>query len=123
MGGGKVSAHGHGYGAFAGYNAQWDDVVLGLEANYVHGKFGGSQTGTMARSFVDPLRLHQRRHLSRAASAMAISDMATLRLRAGYAFGSFLPYAFGGVALGQANITKTARIFGTQVNRPAPVSE
>src|SRR5512140_2185533 len=27
---GKVSVHGSGYGAFAGYNAQWDDVVLGV---------------------------------------------------------------------------------------------
>src|SRR5262245_33970204 len=25
-----------GYGAFAGYNGQWDDVVLGIEANYSH---------------------------------------------------------------------------------------
>jgi len=55
VGGGKVSTHGQGYGAFAGYNAQWDDVVLGIEANYVHGKFGGSATGSMGRSFVDPL--------------------------------------------------------------------
>ena len=28
-----------GYGAFAGYNGQWDDVVLGVEANYIHGGF------------------------------------------------------------------------------------
>ena len=32
-----------------------NDVVLGVEVNYIHGKFGGSATGTMGRSFVDPL--------------------------------------------------------------------
>jgi len=46
--------------------------------------------------------------------------MGTLRIRGGYAVGSFLPYLFGGVALGQANITETAHIYGTQVN-PAAV--
>ena len=34
-----------GYGAFAGYNWQWEDVVLGLEANYLHGSFGGHVHG------------------------------------------------------------------------------
>src|SRR5258708_12336156 len=49
-------------------------------------------------------------------ASMRISDMATLRGRAGYAVGSFLPYVFGGVALGQADIIRTAHIFGDQVN-------
>src|SRR6186997_2937872 len=32
------------FGAFAGYNSQWDDVVVGLEVSYMHGKFrGGSR--------------------------------------------------------------------------------
>ena len=35
------SAHGNttGYGAFVGYNSQWDDVVVGFEANYIHDGF------------------------------------------------------------------------------------
>ena len=33
----KQSARSSAYGAFAGYNWQWDDVVVGLEASYVHG--------------------------------------------------------------------------------------
>ena len=47
---GKVSTHGEGFGEFFGYNSQWEDVVIGLELNYTHGKFGGSQTGSMSRS-------------------------------------------------------------------------
>src|SRR6185437_1073534 len=39
---GGVSTRSSGYGAFTGYNWQWDDVVAGLEASYLHGSFGGS---------------------------------------------------------------------------------
>ena len=85
----------------------------------MHGKFGGSATGTMGRSFVDPLTFRDDITYT-STSSIAISDMGTLRLRAGYAVGSFLPYLFGGVALGQANITRTATITGTQVNQAAP---
>jgi opacity protein-like surface antigen len=40
-------------------------------------------------------------------AAIAVSDMATLRARAAYAWGCFLPYAFGGIALGNADISRT----------------
>lgn len=116
---GKVSVHGNGYGGFAGYNSQWDDVVIGFEASYLHGKFGGSQTGSMARFFSLPSG-STNSATYQGTSSISISDMASLRARAGYAWGAFLPYAFGGVALGQANITRTARIFGTQVNPANP---
>ncbi|MFZ2157392.1 MAG: outer membrane beta-barrel protein [Bradyrhizobium sp.] len=116
--GGKTSVHGNGFGGFAGYNAQWDDVILGAEFNYMHGKFGGTQTDSMSRFFsasggyTDTVTYES-------TGTMAVSDMGTLRLRAGYAAGAFLPYMFGGVALGQANIIRTAHIYGTQVNPSA----
>src|SRR5438552_15824645 len=31
---GKPSVSGTGFGGFAGYNSQWDEVVLGVELNY-----------------------------------------------------------------------------------------
>jgi opacity protein-like surface antigen len=113
--GGKISTHGNGFGAFAGYNSQWDDVVIGIEANYMHGKFGGSQTDSMSRFFsagggyTDSVTYA-------GTGTVSISDMATFRARAGYAVGPFLPYLFGGVALGQADIIRTAHIFGNQIN-------
>src|SRR5579871_2753236 len=45
---GKGFAHISGYGAFAGYNWQWTDVVAGLEMSYLHGNLGGSSTATVA---------------------------------------------------------------------------
>jgi opacity protein-like surface antigen len=113
--GGKISTHGNGFGGFAGYNSQWDDVVLGVEASYMHGSFGGSQTDSMSRFFgagggyTDQVTYES-------IGRMSISDIATLRGRAGYAVGAFLPYMFGGVALGQADIIRTAHIFGNQIN-------
>ncbi|MBN8988285.1 MAG: porin family protein [Rhizobiales bacterium] len=115
---GKVSTHGEGFGGFVGYNSQWTDVVLGVEANYMHGKFGGSQTDSMSRFFTLPSGYTDSVTYEGTAK-MQISDVGTLRARAGYAYGSFLPYAFAGVALGQANIIRTAHVFGLQVNPAA----
>jgi opacity protein-like surface antigen len=113
--GGKVSVHGNGIGGFVGYNSQWDDIVLSIELNYMHGKFGGTESDSLSRFFVDSNNTTDTVTYQSIAS-MQVSDMGTLRGRAGYALGVFLPYAFGGVALGQANIIRTAHIFGTQVN-------
>lgn len=117
--GGKTSTHGDGFGGFAGYNSQWDDVVLGVELSYLHGQFGGTQVDGMSRIFTDSNGTIDTVNYQ-AIATMAISDMGTLRGRAGYAFGSFLPYMFGGVALGQANIIRTATISGNQYNASSP---
>lgn len=115
---GKVSAHGDGFGGFVGYNFQWADVVGGVEMNYTHGKFGGSQTGSMSRFFTLPSG-YTVGATYQGTARMNITDMGTLRVRGGYAYGSFLPYMFAGIALGQADIVRTARVFGTQVNPAA----
>lgn len=105
----KQSSHGNGWGGFAGYNSQWDDVVIGVEMSYLHGKFGGSDTGSMARySLLSDNNYHS--VTSSATSSIATSDIGTFRVRAGYAFGAFLPYMFGGLALGQADIVRSVAV-------------
>lgn len=116
--GGKVSVRGNGVGGFAGYNSQWDDVVVGLEFNYMHANFGGSQSSTIGRSFVDLLGYTDAVNYTGTGS-IQISNMATLRARGAYVFGCFMPYAFGGLALGQADIVRTANISGYGVNAAA----
>ena len=106
LGLGKESARSSSYGAFAGYNWQWDDVVVGLEASYLHGTFGGSASATQAR-FMQLSDTYIHTVTATSYSAMAISDLATFRGRAGYAYGCFLPYLFGGLALGNADITRS----------------
>jgi opacity protein-like surface antigen len=92
---GKSSSHGQGWGGFVGYNTQWDDVVLGIEANYMHGSFGGSSTGSMGRQIVVSGVTYDA--IYTASAAIKVNDIGSARLRAGYAFGSFLPYAGGAV--------------------------
>ncbi len=118
--GGKTAVHGNGWGGFVGYNSQWTDVVVGVELNYMHGKFGGSQTDSLSRFFTDPTGYTDSVTYD-AIGKVSLTDIGTLRARAGYSIGSFLPYAFAGIALGQGDIIRTAHIYGTQVNAAAPV--
>jgi outer membrane immunogenic protein len=103
----KTSTQNSGFGGFLGYNAQWTDVVAGVELNYIHGKFFGSNSGSQARSFFFPTDYLTTADIS-SSSSMNIRDYGSLRVRGGYAFGCFLPYLFGGVALGQADINRRA---------------
>lgn len=108
---GKTSQRNSAFGAFAGYNAQWEDVVLGVEASYMHGSFAGNSSASMSR--ISGAQLSDGNfHAVTATSvgSMDITDMGTLRVRAGYAYENFLPYLFGGVALGNANITRSVTV-------------
>jgi opacity protein-like surface antigen len=104
---GKTSNQNSGFGGFAGYNAQWTDVVVGVELNYIHGKFFNSSKGDQARTFFYPTD-YQTTASVFSNSSMNIRDYGSLRVRGGYALGCFLPYLFGGVALGQADINRYA---------------
>jgi outer membrane immunogenic protein len=109
LGLGKQSSRSPGFGGFTGYNWQWDDVVLGLEASYLHGSFGGSASASESR--FDQLTDNNFHSVTATSqSSIAISDMATFRARAGYAYGSFLPYVFAGAALGNADITRSITV-------------
>jgi outer membrane immunogenic protein len=114
LGMGKQSARSSGFGAFTGYNWQWDDVVLGLEASWVHGSFGGTSSAFKELVTGTPLSDNNYHDVAvTSSSSISISDMATFRGRAAYAFGCFLPYAFGGFALGNANISHAVSISDT----------
>jgi opacity protein-like surface antigen len=111
LGLGKQSARSSAFGGFTGYNWQWDDVVLGLEASYLHGSFGGTSSAFKALRSGSVLSDSFFHNVSVTSSAsIAISDMATFRARAAYAYGCFLPYVFGGFALGNANITRSVHV-------------
>jgi outer membrane immunogenic protein len=99
------------YGAFTGYNWQWTDVILGAEMSYLHGSLGGGVSA--ARQFASSAALSDglfHNPTVTSTSTFAVSDYATFRARAAYAYNCFLPYAFGGFALGYADVSTSARI-------------
>jgi opacity protein-like surface antigen len=111
LGLGKASQRSSGFGAFFGYNAQWDDVVMGLEVSYLHGSFGGSSSAfkeLVSGNALSDGSFHDVAVTSSA--AISIKDMATFRGRAAYAWGCFLPYLFGGFALGNADISRSVTV-------------
>lgn len=110
---GKASKKSTGWGGFIGWNAQWGQALLGAEINYMKGNFGGSQSGSMSRIFTTSNGANNS-VTSEASASIDIQHMGSARLRAGYAVGNLLPYAHGGVALGLADITRYARVYGTQ---------
>jgi opacity protein-like surface antigen len=108
---GKQSAQTSAYGAFAGYNWQWSDVVLGMEASYLHGSFGGTANATQGPLIGGPLSDNNYHSVAvKSTSDILISDMATFRGRAGYVYDNFMPYAFAGFALGNADISQSVKI-------------
>jgi outer membrane immunogenic protein len=99
------------YGAFTGYNWQWTDVVLGAEMSYMHGSLGGSVSAAQQFASAGALSDGLFHHTTvTSTSTFAVSDYATFRARAAYAYNCFLPYAFGGFALGYADVSTSARI-------------
>jgi opacity protein-like surface antigen len=113
LGLGKVSARTPAYGAFVGYNWQWDDVVAGVEFNYVHpsNKFGGAAVASKGLVSGAPLSDGQYHAvLVNSSASILISDLATVRARAGWTWGCFLPYMFAGVAFGNADISRSVTI-------------
>lgn len=108
----KTSSRQTTFGGFAGYNSQWDDVVIGIEGNYMHGRFNGTSTvAPVPLTYVTPLSDNLYHTIGLVSSrSVSISDTGTFRARAGYAIGGFLPYLFGGAALGYANLSSSVSI-------------
>lgn len=104
------------YGVFLGYNFQWDDVVLGIEASYNHTNLSAIDSGGLGR-IVTLSDGYQYTVTSTASSQITLNDFATIRGRAGYAFDRFLPYVTGGVALGRASYWT-----GATVSYPTPIN-
>ena len=85
-------------GAFLGYNVEWENVILGLEANYNRVSLNATSSDYQ-RSFTDSTNLPAGHHYfysltTTAQSSLRMTDIATFRGRAGWEAGNFLPYAF-----------------------------
>jgi outer membrane immunogenic protein len=102
------------FGGFIGYNVQWSELVVGFDMAYNRpSSLQSSASDSIARTVIlsdgttDGVTIT-------AASAIKLVDYATLRARAGYAFGQFLPYAVVGAAVGRFNYTHSASVIVDQ---------
>ncbi|MDC7789901.1 outer membrane beta-barrel protein [Rhodoplanes sp. TEM] len=102
---------GTGWGGFIGYNAQWDDAVLGLEFNYTRVGLKATAADSMGRYNLLSDSVYHLVDLTSTAG-VDLTDIATLRLRGGWAASWFMPYAFIGVAAGRADVTRSATVAG-----------
>ena len=93
-----------GGGAFLGYNTQWQDLILGVEATYSYTNLSTTAPASaVARIFPT---LNNEVALS-ASGRLSLSSYGEARFRAGYIVGDLLPYGFIGAAVGGANYSVT----------------
>lgn len=110
---GPANTSAAGFGAFVGYNMQWDSAVLGVELEYNYSPFNiTSPVAPIARSNVPGTDGSLNDIEITGSSSMKIIDYSVLRGRAGWAVENLLPYATFGVAIGRANIATSATVFG-----------
>jgi opacity protein-like surface antigen len=107
------------FGGFVGYNSQWQDLIIGIEANLNRAAFSLNAPSTPIGPLTaaDNLGVTHTVTISGSGSVTNL-DFATLRARAGYVVGNFLPYGFAGVALGLANVSVAANINDCTVTAP-----
>ncbi|MGO4285472.1 outer membrane protein [Bosea sp. TAB14] len=105
------------YFGFLGYNWAFGDAVLGFEADYTRSGHTYQIDDYIARRAVTPDGTVNDFTLSTNQGAK-LEDYATARLRMGWAFGSFMPFATIGGAVGRFNTTSTvtATNYLTQTN-------
>jgi outer membrane immunogenic protein len=102
-----------GYGAFFGYNQQWEDTILGVELSYYKSDLSGVAPSNPIGRRVPAGNLTDDVAVSGTAS-MKVNDLLGLKGRVGWAAGAFLPYAtFGGV-IGRADVAHSAHVQGTE---------
>jgi opacity protein-like surface antigen len=116
---GKAHPSSTSFGFFVGYNVPWESLILGVEAKYNRTNFLGTAPvtplllNTSDGSHVDNVNLT-------GTASMRITDILTLRGRAGWEVGNLLPYVTVGVAVGRADLARTATVVGQQDPTPAP---
>jgi outer membrane immunogenic protein len=101
--------HGASFGAFAGYNVQFDEIVLGVEADYTHTNQNSWSSNSINRILTTSAGNSEVVSLS-GTSNTRINDYGSIRARAGYAFGNLLPYVTAGLAVGQVTINDTVAV-------------
>jgi outer membrane immunogenic protein len=110
---GKAETASASYGGFLGYNIGWESLILGVELNYSRSNFSTDGSISPLRRVV-PAGGNIYDLTINGSASMRITDYGTLRARAGYEVGNFLPFAMIGAAFGRANLARSASASGQE---------
>ena len=117
----RNSTNGPVFGAFLGYNVQWQELVMGWDLAYMHPSVLQSSTSdSLSRRVTTTADNVQHDVTIGAQSSFKLVDYATLRARAGYAFDQFLPYAAVGIAAGRFNYGTSVTVTDAMTQLPNP---
>jgi opacity protein-like surface antigen len=102
---GAADASHAGFGAYTGYNLQFDNAILGWDVSYTYSALNvqapnypiGRNTGTLSNG-------HAYNVFLTGSGSMQMHDFATVRGRFGWAVDNVMPYATLGLAVGRADI-------------------
>jgi outer membrane immunogenic protein len=122
---GRDTANAAGFGGFAGYNFQFQDLIVGIEGTYTHTHLNVVAPETPLGGPGSPARQFTAGNATDAVSLfgsgnMNLTDYSTLRTRAGVVLGNVLPYGFVGFAVGLANYNITTSAVVTQSTESPP---
>jgi len=111
------SGNGRTWGGFAGYNYQFDKLVLGAEATYTRtlSSFAASASDVLNRSYQTSDGYLYGVNLA-AQGTVTLKDYGTFRARAGYTMGQFLPYAALGLAVARVDYATGVTLSSTGVD-------
>jgi outer membrane immunogenic protein len=103
------------YGAFIGYNMQWEQLVIGFQGAYNRVSSLETSASDHINRIVTTSDTYANTVDITAQSSIKLIDYATFGARLGYAMGQFLPYAVIGGAAGRFNYstTETTTVSGT----------
>lgn len=109
------SQPGASYGGFLGYNIQFEDTIIGVEGNYNRVSAKVSSSDTISR-IVTTSNGYSNDVTVSGSSSFEISDVATVRMRAGWVKDAFIPYGFVGLAIGRGGVTRSATVSDLQTD-------
>jgi opacity protein-like surface antigen len=120
---GKEDSTSLSYGGFVGYNMQWDSLVMSVEGSYNRISISQASSGSLSREFQDNTNAPDGHNffytpIISGNATLRLTDFATFRARAGWAFDRFLPYGFVGFAVARGSVTRSATVTYTRVDVP-----
>jgi opacity protein-like surface antigen len=117
-----LNTKGPSFGGFIGYNYQIDDVIAGFEFNFSSSAVEANSSDSQNRNYYvcvgnpggascsSPNVSEATNFAVTNSAAAKVTDYGSARMRFGWAYGSFLPYVFGGISVSQVDTSRSVNV-------------